>query len=122
VIAASDKPVMFWSYRRPGPECVALLARAGIPCFTSVTGIACAARALINYHGARTRFAARAALPIAPNTRRRVLPFKPGRDAFCEYELAPLLADYGVRTSSSIAHDEQIAVDLAKSLIGLVAM
>ena len=122
VVAASDKPVMFWSYTRPHPQCIELLARAGIACFTSVTGIARAGRALVEYQHARTRFMARAALPAAPAARQRALPCKPGRKALCEYELAPLLADYGVRTSGAIAHDEQAAVDLAKSFAGPVAL
>ena len=129
VAAASDKPVMFWSYTRPHADCVELLAGAGIPCFTSVTGIARAARALVDYQQARTRFMARAALTAPLTTMaattvtdQRILPFKPGREVLCEYELTPLLNDYGVRMNGAIAHDEQTAVELAKGFAGPVAL
>jgi len=125
VAAASGKPVMFWSYTRPHRDCVALLARAGIPCFTSVTGIARAARALVDYQLARTRVLARTAL-TAPSAStmniKQSLPFKPDRNTLCEYELAPLLDSYGVHTSGALANDEQAAVDLARGISAPVAL
>lgn len=123
VAAASSKPIMFWSYTRPHPHCVELLAQAGIPCFTSVTGIARAARALIDYQQASQRFFARQSPPAPEVTAAPpALPFKPGRHVLCEYELAPLLADYGVASGGSLARDEQQAVDLANECSAAVAL
>ena len=121
VVSACPKPVMYWSYTLPDPKCVALLAAAGIPCFTSLRGAARAMRALAEYGADRERVMA-ADTPAPPPAPSLPWPFPGGRRVICEYELAPLLGAYGAECGGALATSGDDAVRHAMDVDGPVAL
>jgi len=109
VVSASPKPVMYWSYTTPHPECIALLAAAGIPCYSSLRGAARAMRALADYRTDRERVLA-ADTPAPPPAPSLPWPFAADRTVVCEYELAPLLGAYGAACGGALATSADAAV------------
>jgi acyl-CoA synthetase (NDP forming) len=121
-VQGCDKPVTFWSYTLPHPDCVALLAAAGIPCYTGLTGAARGMAALADYRAARERAAtARATVP-AQAAPAAAWPFPADRGVLCEHELSALLAAYGVTCRGALATSPDAAVHHAAAARGPVAV
>jgi acyl-CoA synthetase (NDP forming) len=124
IAARSSKPIMFWSYTRPDPGCVELLAAAGIPCYTSMSGAAHAMAALADYRQAQARVTRRLELtdtyeaPVGVS-----LPTPPaGRSVCCEYELIPLLRGHGIPFDGELATSADHAAGIAAAARRAVAL
>ena len=123
VAASIDKPVVFWSYTRPHPQCVDLLARAGIPLFSSLRGAARAMAGLARYAAARARHVERsdATQPRAP----RSAATNDGWDRpgiLTEHRVAALFARYDIALAGALASDREQAVALAREARQPVAL
>lgn len=94
---SAPKPVLFHSYALPTAATVKLLASVGIHCYSSLNGIGRALQALADYAAFQRRWQART-LPDAPPAGGVAAgpAFAGGAGQLCEYEVAELLADYGL--------------------------
>jgi len=113
-----DMPVIFCAYTLAHPEAVALLARAGFPCLTSMPNAARALSAMADYD----RFLERSArdddglvdaleipAPVAADLAR------PG-GIICEHEAKSLLAQLGITHRDALVTSEAQAVTAAAAL------
>lgn len=115
VAAASEAPVMFCAYTLASPGAITLLAGAGIPAYTTMSGCAQALRALADYaeFQARWKRRERPAQPPAPVPAATQQLHAAG-DVLTEYEAKSVLATYGVpRLREEMAESEEAAVAAA---------
>jgi len=120
-----DLPVIFCSYTLAHPEAVALLARAGFPCLTSMPNAAAALSAMADYRRFLDRSARDAdgtgeafAIPAQVAAR---LADSPG--ILCEHEAKSVLSESGLTDNSDIlATSEEQAVGAAAQLGRTVAL
>jgi acyl-CoA synthetase (NDP forming) len=128
--AATDKPILTWTYTLPAPASVAVLSDAGYPLFTDIRNCARTMRAMADYRALRERFLrpieVRPSYIPAASAKTRV------RDALaactdrvlCEWQARPLLAAYGIGAGAAgvLVQDADAAVDVARDLGGAVVL
>jgi len=120
-----DMPVIFCAYTLAHPEAVALLARAGFPCLTSMPNAARALRAMADYRTFLDRFErhsahALEALDIAPSVAARL---EAGDAVLCEHQAKAVLAELGIAANrDALATDAEAAVGAAERFARPVAL
>jgi acyl-CoA synthetase (NDP forming) len=125
VAAASDKPIVFCAYTLASPDAITLLARAGIPAYTSLVNCARAVAALADYAAFQARWSRESAGGAAPRPAGAQTP-PPGEAAravggrlradavLCEHEAKDVLAAYGVpRPREELVESEEGAAAAA---------
>ena len=142
--ASVDKPVIFCGYTRADPHAVALLARAGFPCTTSMANAAKTIRAMHEYREfleragsgrsrpARTRedgeetvfSVASGARPLpAPAGGSLARSLREAAPVMCEHDAKRLLSAHGIGVpAGGLAADAGEAARIASALGGPVAM
>ena len=142
--ASVDKPVIFCGYTRADPHAVALLARAGFPCTTSMANAAKTIRAMHEYREfleragsgrsrpARTREdGEETVLPVASGARPLPAPadgslarsLREAAPVMCEHDAKRLLSAHGIEVpAGGLAADAGEAARIASALGGPVAM
>ena len=112
VVRASEKPVMFWSYTRPHPECVRLLAKAGAPLFTSLRGVARSLAALAHYRQVREQRLRARRDPVRDMPSATTSWPSDDEPIWTEYRMAAWLHHYDVTLPGALAttHDEAIRI------------
>jgi acetate---CoA ligase (ADP-forming) len=125
ITAAIDKPIVMATYTTASPAAIAVLAEAGIPCYTSMPSCARAIRALVDYGAFQQRLAKQAAVPDASPAARdevaRALSLS-GR-MLTEIASKKLLAHYGVpMPPERLAHSAEEAAAAALAIGGKVAL
>jgi acyl-CoA synthetase (NDP forming) len=93
------KPILIWSYTLPGAAPAKILNEAGFPLIPSMHNCARAVAAMAEYRALRERRAGSAeeVRPVNEARRGRVRAILEKADSIvCEYEAAPLLAEYGI--------------------------
>ena len=149
--ASVDKPVIFCGYTRADPHAVALLARAGFPCTTSMANAAKTIRAMHEYRefleragggrprprGGHPRPAAgagdgeEAGFPVASGARPLPAPaggslarsLREAAPVMCEHDAKRLLSAHGIGVpAGGLAADAGEAARIASALGGPVAM
>jgi acyl-CoA synthetase (NDP forming) len=109
------KPILMWSYTLPSVETARIVAEAGFPLCTDMRNCARALAALAEYAEVHEKF-----VPPSPP------PLPSGKDCIsvsgevlCEYEAAPILAEYGIRfVESRLVASAQEAIAAAEALGG----
>ena len=125
ITATLDKPILLSTYTIATPASIAVIAGAGIPCYTSMPSCARAIRALVDYAQFRERLARRK--PVE-ETARAVRDEVAGELAasgpvLTEVASKALLARYGVTLPpEALATSEAAAVAAAQSIGGAVAL
>jgi acetate---CoA ligase (ADP-forming) len=122
----TQKPIVLWSYTLPGAAPARILSEAGFPLIASMHNCARAVAAMAEYRALRERRVD--AAPVVPardeqRMRKTRSLLEAAGPVLCEYEAAPLLAQYGITTvpaSLSSSVDEAIAA--ARRLQGCVAL
>ena len=120
-----DMPVIFCAYTLAHPEAVALLARAGFPCLTSMPNAAQAISAMADYQSflersARDRDRAADPLTIPSEVAARLAD---SAGVLCEHDAKSVLVDLGLTGNRDIlASSEEQAVDAAARLGHAVAL
>ena len=122
---AIDMPVIFCAYTLAHAEAIALLARAGFPCLTSMPNAARAISAMADYRSFLERFECQAGdsvepLAIPADIAARLAEV---RGVLCEHEAKSVLADLGIagNRDTLVASEEQ-AVMAAAELRQAVAL
>jgi acyl-CoA synthetase (NDP forming) len=116
-IAATPKPVFFYTYPLPSESALADLSEIGAPCYTSLTGAARAMAALREL--AEHRIATPdVAMEPPPAAREKALAILDGAGpVLCEYEAKRILAAYGISIPpEELAHTPEEALDAARKL------
>jgi acyl-CoA synthetase (NDP forming) len=122
---AIELPVLFCASTLAHPEAVALLARAGFPCLTSMPNAARALSAMADYRAFLEGFAHDAnepveALEIPAQVSARL---RAPRGVLCEHEAKSLLADLGIAGNrDTLVTSEEQAVAAAARLERAVAL
>ncbi|MGH7097638.1 MAG: acetate--CoA ligase family protein [Stellaceae bacterium] len=119
------QPILFSTYTTATETAMAAIAKAGLPCYTSMPSCARAIRALVDYAAfQQRRGAARAIAATDPAVRERV-----GRElaaagpVLSEHQAGALLASYGVRRpSEALATSAEAAVAAEARIGGAVAL
>jgi acyl-CoA synthetase (NDP forming) len=120
-----DMPVIFCAYTLAHPEAVALLARAGFPCLTSMPNAARAIGAMADYQRFLDRLARDGnktfdALEIPTHVAARLAS---ADSVLCEYEAKSVLSDLNIASNrDTLATSEDQAVDAAARLGQPVAL
>jgi acetate---CoA ligase (ADP-forming) len=120
----SPKPIFMWSYTNPCAESVRILSEAGYPLFTSMRNCARAVAALANYGAQRDRYLHNSDSSFTSDQHRvaRVRAAMKTR-VLCEYQVAPLLNEYGIKTiESQLAKTADAAVAAAATIGASVAL
>ena len=122
----TPKPIVMWSYTTPGAGPAKILSEAGFPLIASMHNCARAVAAMAEYRAMRERRMDSESVILARDEERmrktRSLLEATG-PVLCEYEAAPLLAQYGIvmpPASLSSSLDEALAA--AQRIQGLVAL
>ena len=118
-----DKPILFCSYTQPHPESAEILSRAGFPLFGNMRNCARATAELANYRQHRERFLKAPAITTQGNKSSVAVRLSSAPTVLCEYEVKPLLADYGIVTGKEgLATSDEEAVALANGFDGPVVL
>jgi len=124
--AATEKPVLMWSYTLPAPASVKLLSEAGYPLFTDIRNCARAMRAMADYRVLRERFLRPVEVRAAfePDRAAARAALAAGGDVLCEWQARPALAAYGIGVDKigMLAESAEAAVAAAQRLNGPVAL
>ena len=120
------KPILMWSYTVPSAETARIVAEAGLPLFTDMRNCARAAEALAEYAEARERIASSSPssrtdrISVDEARRERVgARLEAAGAVLCEFEVAPLLEEYGIRLAPSrLVTTAQEAIAAAAALGG----
>ena len=96
--ASNSKPVLFYSYTRPAPEPLRLLAEAGYPLVTSMANCARTLRAMADYGAFRERFLAKVPDLSDRHSQAGAVAetLRAGPPILTEAKARPLLAAYGM--------------------------
>ncbi|HEV8095517.1 MAG TPA: acetate--CoA ligase family protein [Burkholderiales bacterium] len=122
----TPKPIVMWSYTMPGPGPAKILSEAGFPLIASMHNCARAVAAMAGYRVARERgMNPDVVAPARDEDRlkktRSVL--EAAGPVLCEYEAAPLLAQYGITMApASLASSVEDAIAAAQRFEGPVAL
>ncbi len=109
------KPILMWSYTVPAAETARIVAEAGFPLCTDMRNCARALAALAEYAEVREKFVS-PSLPSLPSGKDCI---SVSGEVLCEYEAAPILAEYGIRfVESRLVASAQEAVAAATALGG----
>jgi acyl-CoA synthetase (NDP forming) len=127
--AATEKPILMWSYTLPAPASVKLMSEAGYPLFTDIESCVRTMRAMADYRALRERFlrvpevrtASAAESAGADSVRTKLAAAGP---VLCEWEARPLLAAYGIgaEAAGELADGAEAAVAAARRIGGPVAL
>jgi acyl-CoA synthetase (NDP forming) len=125
------KPILMWSYTLPAAETARIVAEAGFPLYTDMRNCARAVAALAQYAEVKEKFilpsssSGMDSISVDEARRERVgarLEAATGT-VLCEYEAAPLLAEYGIRfVESRLVASAPEAVAVAAALGRPVAL
>jgi acyl-CoA synthetase (NDP forming) len=116
------KPILMWSYTLPSAETARIVAEAGFPLCTDMRNCARALAALAEYAEARESFVlpSRSSATDCNSVGARL---ESASTVLCEYEAAPILAEYGIRfVESRLVASAQEAVAAAAALGRPVAL
>jgi acyl-CoA synthetase (NDP forming) len=117
VARESRKPIFMWSYTNPCADAIRIVSEAGYPLFTNMRNCARAVAALTNYRAQRDRYLRNTNVNFTPDIRRTARTRLAMNSAvLCEYQVAPLLREYGIETIASRlvkSADEAIAAAAA---------
>ena len=121
----TQKPIVMWSYTLPGAAPARILSEAGFPLIASMHNCARAVAAMAEYRAVRERGVNTA--PVLATDEERLKKTRPLLEAagavLCEYESAPLLAQYGIATAqASLCSSVEQAIAAAQRLQGRVAL
>jgi acyl-CoA synthetase (NDP forming) len=125
ITATLDKPILLSTYTIATPASIAVIAGAGIPCYTSMPSCARAIRALVDYAQFRERLARRKPVEETARTVRDEVAGELAASGPVLTEVASkaLLARYGVTLPpEALATSEAAAVAAAQSIGGAVAL
>jgi acyl-CoA synthetase (NDP forming) len=101
VASECAKPIFMWSYTNPCAESIRILSEAGYPLFTNMRNCARAVAALANYGDERSQYLRNSAsFSVNPQRLARVRRMLTA-SVLCEYQVAPLLYEYGIETVAS---------------------
>jgi acyl-CoA synthetase (NDP forming) len=119
----TQKPILMWSYTVPSAETAGIVAGAGLPLCTDMRNCARALAALAEYAEVGMNFSAQVpagANPVDETRCKRVgARLESAGAVLCEYEVAPLLEEYGIRLAPSrLAASAQEAIEAAAALGG----
>jgi acetate---CoA ligase (ADP-forming) len=120
----TPKPILMWSYTLASAETARIVADAGLPLYTDMRNCARAAAALAEYAEARknTSNTAEGLTGKSDEARREWVRTRlqaTTEAVLCEYEVAPLLEEYGIRLAPSrLAASAQEAIEAAAALGG----
>jgi acyl-CoA synthetase (NDP forming) len=120
----SLKPIFMWTYTLPGAESIRLLSEAGYPLFTDMRHCARSIAVLANYRARRQRYLStpRVQLICDPPRAARVRQLL-NRAVLCEYQVAPILLDYGITPIESQLHTSvEGAIACAQAMRSPVAL
>ena len=122
----TQKPIVMWSYTLPGAAPARILSEAGFPLIASMHNCARAVAAMAEYRALRERRNDAKPVVLARDEERvgkaRSLLEAAGA-VVCEYEAAPLLAQYGIATAqASLCSSVEQAIAAAQRLQGRVAL
>ena len=120
VARETQKPILLWSYTLPSADSVRILSQAGYPLYTNMHNCARTVAAMAQYRRAREHALRPEIIVAAPDAARlaRVrAQLEAAGPVLCEYEAAPLLAEYGIRCASSrLVSSAQEAIAAASAL------
>ena len=91
------KPILMWSYTVPSAETARIVAEAGFPLCTDMHNCARALAALAEYAEVKERFVLPSVSSVSSEMNSTRTRLESAGAALCEYEAAPLLAEYGIR-------------------------
>ncbi|HWW21820.1 MAG TPA: acetate--CoA ligase family protein, partial [Steroidobacteraceae bacterium] len=121
---SGHKPILMWTYTLPAAASVRILSETGYPLFTDMRHCAGALAALCAYRTLRERYlCARDTSTAYDRARAARIRQRLVQPVLCEYQVAPLLADYGIPTmESQLASSAAEAARCAVSLGAPVAL
>ena len=117
------KPILMWSYTVPSAETARIVAEAGFPLCTDMHNCARALAALAEYAEVKERFVLPSVSSVSSEMNSTRTRLESAGAALCEYEAAPLLAEYGIRfVESRLVTSAHEAVAAAAALGRPVAL
>lgn len=124
ISADCQKPIFMWTYTLPGAASVRILSETGFPLFTDMRHCAQAIAMLANYREFRERSLTTQPVIHVPDGLRATRAARALDSAMlCEYQIVPLLAQYGIASMPSrMALTADEAVRHAASLGSPVAL
>ncbi|MFP6774202.1 MAG: acetate--CoA ligase family protein [Alphaproteobacteria bacterium] len=118
-----DKPILFCSYTQPHPEAAEILSQAGFPLYANMRNCARATAELAKYRQHRERFLQAPPIQSRQGGGDVAAKLAAAAPVLCEYEVKPLLADYGIATGrESLVKNAHEAVSLAAGMDGPVVL
>jgi acyl-CoA synthetase (NDP forming) len=122
----TQKPIVMWSYTLPGAAPARILSEAGFPLIASMHNCARAVAAMAEYRALRERRINAEPVVLARDearSRKTRSLLEAAGPVLCEYEAAPLLAQYGIVTApASLSSSVDEAIAAARRLQGSVAL
>jgi acyl-CoA synthetase (NDP forming) len=123
VASECAKPIFMWSYTNPCAESVRILSEAGYPLFTNMRNCARAVAALTAYGAERSRYLCNSSSFSVDERRLARVRHALTTSVLCEYQVAPLLSEYGIETiASQLAKTADEAVAVAATMGAPVAL
>jgi acyl-CoA synthetase (NDP forming) len=119
--AQAEKPVLLWSYTLPAPPASKLLRDLGYPLFTDIRNCARALAVMADWRHLRQRFLAPVEISTQASGDRAAAAavLAKGEAVLCEWEARPLLAAYGIATTSpGVLVESAEAASAAAAAIG----
>ncbi|MBT6428725.1 MAG: acetate--CoA ligase family protein [Rhodospirillaceae bacterium] len=118
-----DKPILFCSYTQPHPEAAVILSQAGMPLYGNMRNCARATAELANYRQHRERFLKAPRIESVGSKAAVATKLAAAADVLCEYEVKPLLAEYGIAAAKeALATNVDEAVAIANTIDGPVVL
>jgi acyl-CoA synthetase (NDP forming) len=118
-----DKPILFCSYTQPHPEAAEILSQAGMPLYGNMRNCARATAELVKYRQHRERFLKAPNIIIDVDKDAAAAKLAAAGPVLCEYEVKPLLADYGIAVGvEGLAKTAAEAAALAAAYEGPVVL
>jgi len=119
----TPKPILVWSYTLPSMETARIVAEAGLPLCTDMRNCARALAALAEYAEVKEKFVVPSVSVDEARCKRVGARLESAGTVLCEYEAAPLLAEYGIRLADArLATSAQEAIAAAAALDRPVAL
>ncbi len=124
--AATEKPILMWSYTMPAAASVEVLSEAGFPLYTNMQNVVTTMRHMGEWQAHRERFLAVPEVRASPVSAKETVAAALARSGpvLTEAQSKPLLAAYGIGAGSKdtlvATRDEAIAA--AKAIGGPVAL